>query len=158
MHFTIGKYPNGEVMLLLVFWCTFSGVFGWRWPESRANNKRFPVWLMCLYSFLLTANGIVCSVILLGTYFFTIIVMYICIILKGHPVLHGLPQWLGPTRCPIILLPLREFTDPWTTVAGESRDFPTRHNRSLRYKGEKQRTESMTCTLVGCDFDASQSI
>lgn len=64
-------------------------------------------------------------------------VMHICIILKGHPVPHGLLQGLAPTR--FIPLPLREFTDPMTMVAGESRDFPTRHNHSLHYKGEEQR-------------------
>lgn len=81
-------------------------------------------------------------------------VMYICIIFKGHPALHGLPQGLAPTR--FIPLPLREFTDPLTMVAGESRDFPTRHNRSLHYKGEEQR--AYTCTFIGCNFNDSQSI
>lgn len=63
--------------------------------------------------------------------------------MTGHPFLHGLPQPPAAVRCLVSLLPLREFTDRWTTVAGKSQNSPPRHNHSLLYKGEEQRAERM---------------
>lgn len=68
--------------------------------------------------------------------------------LKGNGILHGLRQSPAACRSPVILPPLREFTDRWTTVAGKSRDFPLRHKCSLLYKGEEHRTEMPSSSVV----------
>lgn len=81
----------------------------------------------------------------------------ISIMLTGHPILPGLPQPTAAVRCRVSLLPLREFTDQWTTLDGKSQNSPPRHNHSLLYKGEEQRRERMYF-FIGCNFNAGHNI